>query len=121
MCIRDRAIENLEESIKKSIALQTLYWKSRRLKAECHIVQKDWQKAAFDLKLFTNRNFGKDDPNRFWLRFAFFHYGIVLLHLEEHSEALKAFDKALGLPPVSYTHLTLPTSDLVKISVVAVS
>ena len=96
----DLAIENLEESIKKSIALQTLYWKSRRLKAECHIVQKDWQKAAFDLKLFTNRNFGKDDPNRFWLRFAFFHYGIVLLHLEEHSEALKAFDKALGLPHV---------------------
>ena len=52
------AIENLEESIKKSIALQTLYWKSRRLKAKCHIVQKEWQKAAFDLKLFTNRNFG---------------------------------------------------------------
>ncbi len=92
------AIENLEESIKKSIALQTLYWKSRRLKSECHIVLKEWQKAAFDLKLFTNRNFAKDDPNRFWLRWAFYQYGLVLMTLEEYGEALKAFDKATGFP-----------------------
>lgn len=92
------AIENLEESIKKSIALQTLYWKSRRLKADCHMALKEWQNAAFDLKLYTNRNFTKEDPNRFWLRSSFYKYGIVLMHLEEFADALKAFDKALGLP-----------------------
>ena len=32
-----------------------------------------------------------------------------------------AYSKTLGHSAVSYTHLTLPTSDLVKISVVAVS
>ncbi len=95
------AIENLEESIKKSIALQTLYWKSRRLKAECHIVLKEWQKAAFDLKLFTNRNFEKENPNRFWLRWAFFHYGLVLMEIEEFVEALKSFDKALNMPEIA--------------------
>jgi tetratricopeptide (TPR) repeat protein len=97
----EQAIENLEESIKKSIALQTLYWKSRRLKAECHIVLKEWQKAAFDLKLFTNRNFEKENPNRFWLRWSFYQYGLVLMELEEFAEALKAFDKALNMPEIA--------------------
>lgn len=91
------AIENLEEAIKKSIALQTLYWKSRRLKAMCHIALKEWQKASFDLKLFTNRNFSKDDPNRFWLRWALYHYGLVLMQSEDYNEALKVLDKALNL------------------------
>lgn len=95
-----QAIENLDESIKKSIALQTLYWKSRKLKAECHIQLKEWQKAAFDLKLFTGRSFDKNDPNRFWIRWANYHYGLVLLELDENVEALKAFDKAIDAPAV---------------------
>jgi len=96
----DEAILNLEESIKKSIALQTLYWKSRRLKAECHIQKKEWTKAAFDLKLFTNRKYEKDNPNAIWLRWALYHYGLVLLELEEAPEALQAFDKALQLEDI---------------------
>jgi tetratricopeptide (TPR) repeat protein len=94
------SIQNLEESIKKSIALQTLYWKSRKLKAECHIALKEWQNAAFDLKLFTNRNFEKDNPNRFWLRWAHYKYGLVQMELEEYADALKSFDKAGTLPDV---------------------
>ncbi len=89
------AIENLEESIKKSIALQTLYWKSRKLKAECHLKVKEWTKAAFDLKLFSNRKFDKDDPNFIWSRWAHFNYGWVLSELEDYLEAIKAYDKAL--------------------------
>jgi tetratricopeptide (TPR) repeat protein len=95
------AIENLDESIKKSIALQTLYWKSRKLKAECHIQLKEWQKAAFDLKLFTNRVFEADNPNKFWVRWAFYQYGLVLLEMEDFPEALRAFDKASNLPDIA--------------------
>lgn len=95
-----QAIENLDESIKKSIALQTLYWKSRKLKAECHIQLKEWQKAAFDLKLFTNRSFDKNDPNRYWIRWANYNYGLILIELEEYLEAMKAFDKAAEAPDV---------------------
>ena len=90
------AIPNLEESIKKSIALQTLYWKSRKLKAVCHIELKEWAKAAFDLKLFTARKFDKTDPNLFWMRKALYQYGLVLIELNEFSEAVIAFDKALN-------------------------
>ena len=85
----------MEESIKKSIALQTLYWKSRKLKADCHIELIEWTKAAFDLKLFTARKFGKDDPNLYWMKKALFQYGMVLIELNEFAEAVIAFDKAL--------------------------
>lgn len=94
------AIDNLEESIKKSIALQTLYWKSRRLKSYCHIKLKEWDKAAFDLKLFTNRAFATDDPNRYWLRWSYYYYGIVLMEQENFVEALKAFTKASEMPEI---------------------
>jgi len=94
----EEAIGNLDEAIKKSIALQTLYWKSRRLKAECHIERKEWHKAAFDLKLFTGRTFDEENPNRHWLRWANYKYGLVLMELEEFLEAMKAFDRALELP-----------------------
>jgi tetratricopeptide (TPR) repeat protein len=94
----EEAIANLEEAIKKSIALQTLYWKSRKLKAECHLKIKEWNKAAFDLKLFTNRKFTTDDPNHFWRRWAFFNYAWVLTELNEPLEAIKNYDKALQCP-----------------------
>jgi tetratricopeptide (TPR) repeat protein len=94
----DDAIENLDESIKKSIALQTLYWKSRRLKAQCHIHKREWDKAAFDLKLFANRTFEDSNPNKVWLRWANYQYGLVLLELEQYLDALKAFEKASLFP-----------------------
>ncbi len=96
----EEAIKNLDESIKKSIALQTLYWKSRRLKAECHMHLKEWHKAAFDLKLFTNRAFDAENPNRFWLRWAQHKYALVLIEMDEAAEALKAIEKAINMPDI---------------------
>jgi Tfp pilus assembly protein PilF len=97
----EEAINNLEETIKKSIAHQPVYWKARKLKAECHIQLKQWDKAAFDLNLFTNRSFKNDDPNKFWRRWAFYQYGVVLMMQESYADAIKAFDKALSLPEVA--------------------
>lgn len=94
------AIINLEESIKKSIAHQPVYWKSRKLKAECHIELKQWDKAAFDLQLFTNRSFKDDDPNKFWKRWALYTYGFVLVEQEAYAEAIKVLDKAAALPDI---------------------
>jgi tetratricopeptide (TPR) repeat protein len=96
----NEAIECLEDSIKKSIALQTLHWKSRRLKGYCHIMLKEWSKAAFDLKLFVNRQFTDDNPNKTWQRWAHYNYGIVQIELGEYLDAIKIMDKALNLVPV---------------------
>lgn len=97
----EEAIECFEHTLKKSIALQPVYWKSRRLKSQCHINLKEYEKAAFDLKLFTNRRFGKENANYGWKRWAYFHYGLVLLELEQHKEALEALEKASELPDVN--------------------
>jgi len=93
----DKAIADLELTLKKSIALQPIYWAARRVKANCLIKEKRYEDAAFDLKLFTNRKFDKDNPNYKWRKEALSTYGKVLLDLEEYDEALKAFDKAFEI------------------------
>ncbi len=97
----EEAIVNFDHTIKKSIALQTVYWKARRLKAKCHINLKQYDKAEFDLKLFTNRKFGKDNPNYGWKRWAYFYFGFVLMQKQNFSDALIAFEKASELPDVN--------------------
>jgi len=89
------AASDFDMATKKSIALQSIYWKSRRLKADCHIHLKEYKKAAFDLKLFSNRSFDKDNPNLKWMSYIQFQYGKVLIELEEYEEAIKAFDASL--------------------------
>lgn len=91
----EEAIENLNFALKKSIALQPIYWKARRLKAESHIILKQWEEAEFDLKLFTNRNFGKDNPNTTYIKKGNFLYGRVLYELGKYAEADAAYVKSL--------------------------
>jgi len=91
------AVTDLDLAIKNSIALQFIYWESRRTKAKCHIKLKEYKEAAFDLKLFTNRKFTEDNPNLLWKREAFYEYGKVLLELEDYDGAISAFDSALNL------------------------
>lgn len=93
----DSAIADLDLTIAKAIALQPIYWAARRVKADCHIAKEQFDKAAFDLKLFTNRKFDEDNPNYKWRKQALSTYGKVLLDLEEYEEALKAFDKAFEI------------------------
>jgi len=93
----DEAIENLEMTTKKAIALQPIYWKARRRKAHCYMQQKDYESAANELKLFTLRKYEADNPNRNYLREAFATYADALIHIEKYEEALEAVDKGLGL------------------------
>lgn len=90
----EKAIENLEQTLKTSFALQDIYWIARRYKASCHMKLEQYDKAAFDLKLFSNRNFPIDNPNYVWKKWAYFNYGKVLLELEQYQEALAAIIKS---------------------------
>lgn len=103
------AIENLDTSIKRSIALQTLHWKSRRLKAMCHLALKEWEKAAFDLKLFAGRNFEEDNPNKPWHRWAHYQYALVLIELGKYDEAVKIAD---NIPSTSKLDDDITESDI---------
>lgn len=89
----EEAIKNLDATLKTSIALQDIYWLARRYKATCHIKLEQYEKAAFDLKLFSNRKFAEESPNYVWKKWAFFNYGKVLLELEQYQDALAAISK----------------------------
>lgn len=98
----DEAIADFLMTTKKAIALQPIYWKSRRLKAECHIQKAEWDEAEKELKLFCNRKFGKGDPNEEYRQTALYLHAQMLEKLEQFPAALQAVDKALELKDLEY-------------------
>lgn len=91
------AISDLEKAIKKSIPLQPIYWKARRLKSDCHMDLNEFDKVVFELKLFTKRKFNTDNPNFKWRKSAFFNYGKALLEEGSYAEAIDAFNQAMEI------------------------
>lgn len=91
------AIADLEKAIKHSIPLQPIYWKCRRVKADCHLKMKDYKAALLDLKLFTKRKFPEGNPNIRWRKKVFFNYGKALTEVEDYKDAVSAFDSALAI------------------------
>lgn len=104
------AIKNFDITLKHTVALQPIYWKARRQKAICHMALKQWDKAAFDLKLFTKRKFEQGNPNLEWRRQAFYNYGKVLIELERYDDALSALDAAAVLDE----HLSVSQAELLR-------
>ncbi|MEE9439195.1 MAG: tetratricopeptide repeat protein [Saprospiraceae bacterium] len=95
------AIDDFDLALKKSVALQPIYWKSRRLKSQCHIKLKQYELAAFDLKLFSLRKYGENDPNTKYVRWALFNYAIILEVQGKPLDALAQLEKAIVIPPYS--------------------
>ncbi len=90
----ESAILDLDQCVKLSIPLQPIYWKARRLKAECHLQLKEYEKVLFELKFFTKRNYAPSDPNYKWRKNAFMSYGKALAESGDLTEAAKAFEAA---------------------------
>lgn len=90
-----KAVEDFDTSIKRSIPLQPIHWKSRRRKAEALIELNEYADAAKELKFFTIRKHAETDPNFKYLRKAHFDYGYCQYKLGEHEHANELFDKAL--------------------------
>ncbi|MCO6489187.1 MAG: tetratricopeptide repeat protein [Phaeodactylibacter sp.] len=91
------AAQDLELAAKNSIPLQPMYWQARRIKGECHLRLGEFDKAALEFKLFTRRNFSKENPNFRWRKRAFFNYGRALLETGQYADSVKAFDQALEI------------------------
>lgn len=113
----EEAIADLEKSIKLSVALQPIYWKSRRIKSICHLKLKQYEPAEFDLKLFTNRKFDESNPNFEWLCWANYQYGVTLMELEKYDLALEAFEKATIDPNANLREI--PRSQAIRSKAVA--
>ncbi len=92
----EQAADDFDTSIKRSIPLQPIHWKSRRRKAEALIELEKFEEAAKELRFFTIRKYADTDPNFKYLRKAFFDYGLCQYKLGNHKEANELFDKALA-------------------------
>lgn len=93
----DKAVQDLDHCIKKSIPLQSIYWKSRRIKGECLAKNGDFKGASLEFKLFTVRKFAAGDSNNKWKKYVFTKYGQTLLELGNFQEAVTAFNEAVKL------------------------
>ena len=93
----DRAIAWLQNVVKNSIPLQPLHWEARRLKGECLLKTENYEQAAFELKLFTARSFGPENPNYSWRKKAFFDYGKTLLGMGAYDAAIEAFTQSMNI------------------------
>lgn len=94
----EAAIDCLNSAIKFSIPLQPMYWKARRVKAECLMKMDNIKEAAGELKFFVERTFSTDDPNQKWKKKALYDFGRCLNTLNDNEKAEKALCEALALP-----------------------
>ncbi|NJL75131.1 MAG: tetratricopeptide repeat protein [Saprospiraceae bacterium] len=91
------AVKSLDQATKNAIAHQPLHWEARRIKGDCHLQLKEYEKAAFEYKLFTTRKFQDNDPNKIALKQALFNFGQSLDKQGKVSEAADAFKKAKNM------------------------
>jgi tetratricopeptide (TPR) repeat protein len=87
------AIADLEKAISTSIPHQPVFWSSRRLKGECHLLLGEFQKAIFELKLVASKKFGTHDPNAKWQKNALLNYGRALVEAGDYKEAVVQFNR----------------------------
>jgi len=106
------AIQDFEHAVKKSIPLEPIYWKARRMKIQCHLKLDDYTGAFNDLKFYSARRFKEDDPNKLWQRYTSFHYARALLLREEFEQAVIVLTNAMTIEdngpvkiPVGQMHL----------------
>ena len=92
----DKAVEDFESTARYAVALQAIYWKARLHLAEVYFRLENYEKAEFNLKLFTNRGFSRENPNYQSLPFAYEKYGETLIALEKYDDATKALDKSIS-------------------------
>ncbi len=105
------AIPDLENAIKRSIPLQPIYWKARRVKGECHLRLEDYSNAIAELKFFTARAFSRSDSNYKWRQIAWFNYGKALAAIAKYAEAIQAFDQALKIEDADKA---VPSAELIQ-------
>lgn len=90
------AIQDLIQATSRSLALQPIYWTATRMRGECYLQLKNYDKAIFDLKLFCNRTFQIDDPNFKWKKYGAFLYAQALYGGKDYATALEVLLKLPG-------------------------
>ena len=92
----EESIKHFDLATKKCIPHQPIYFKAKRMKGECHIALKQYDKAIFEFKLFLKRKFNKKNSNILWISNVYASYGKCLMSMSDPEAAVEAFDQALA-------------------------
>jgi tetratricopeptide (TPR) repeat protein len=91
------AAQDFEATVKRSIALQPIFWLARLKKGECLLHAGRFQEAIAELQLFLKRDFTPENPNFRRRRRAWYLLGKSLTGTGDFKGALDAFHQALSL------------------------
>jgi tetratricopeptide (TPR) repeat protein len=91
------AAQDFDATIKRSIALQPIYWLARLKRGECLLHAKDHKGAVAELQLFLKRDFTADNPNFRRRRRAWYLLGRSFAGLGDANAALDAINQALKI------------------------
>ena len=89
------SVKHFDLATKKCIPHQPIYFKAKRMKGECHMSLKEYDKAMLEFKLFLKRKFNPGNTNINWISNVYNSYGKCLLSISEAEDAVEAFDNAL--------------------------
>ena len=92
------AIKDFDITLKNSIPHQPIFWKTKRIKGECHLILGEYKMAILELNPVSKRVFKEEDNNFGWQRKVWFNLGQAHLGEENFKEAIIALEKAKGLP-----------------------
>ncbi|MEO0040963.1 MAG: hypothetical protein RL329_411 [Bacteroidota bacterium] len=91
------AIGDFKSAIENSVPLQPIFWQARRVKGECHLKLKQYDKAIFELQFVSKRPFPVEDPNFKHRQRSWELYGQSLSAGGQRALAEKAFAEAQKL------------------------
>jgi tetratricopeptide (TPR) repeat protein len=91
------AIGDLKSAIEHSVPLQPIFWQARRVKGECHLRLKQYDKAIFEFQFVSKRNFNTEDPNFKHRKRTWELYAEALLAVGQRANADKALAEAQKL------------------------
>lgn len=110
----EKAIADFDNTIKRSVALESVHWRARLRKAESLMDLEEWEKSAFELKFFTKRVFEQDDSNIHRRSRALALYGITMYELKEYADAIQLIDEAMALKNASTKSFNIAQSLLYR-------
>ncbi len=93
----DEAEKALEQTAKKTIPHQSIYWKARRMRGNTLFELKQYDKSHKEFSLISKRKFSKDDPNYAFVKYNYFMIGKCLFQMQRLGEAVNVLDKALDI------------------------
>ena len=92
----ENAVQDFDNTIKRSIALQPLFWLARLKKGECLVHTKKFSEAIPELEQYLKREFDSQNPNYRRRRRAWYLLGKALLGTGKINEALNAINQSLA-------------------------